>query len=407
MKYEVALSKSLLILFFIFSLGDMNTYAQEESPIDAQEKRLKEMERTATLLTTTRKNKAAIIDEYYVLQEQIDQREELTKTLQQQINKTARKMERSALAVDSLELEIDKLKIEYVTMVRQAFRSKIGNNELMFLFSANSFDQAFKRWRYIQQYGEYRKNQIQQIMEIQAVLKEQITDLDQGKYQQERLLQSEESQNKAIQETIGAKTKLLNKLKKEERSIVSLLKEQKKAYEALNKALSSVILDDIGIETNEIDDLIEEPHAKKSLSKTITYQFTQQKGKLDWPIQNGVITRYFGNQSHPIHKKIVINNNGIDIRARSSRTVSSLEEGVVTAIQIVPGYLNTLILQHGDYYSVYSNLETIKVKKGDIVLAHQVIGEVGINTRKDYPELHLEIWKGKIRLNPLNWLKSL
>ena len=307
MKYEVVLS-SLLILFFIFSLGEMNTYAQEESPIDAQEKRLKEMERTATLLTTTRKNKAAIIDEYYVLQEQIDQREKLTKTLQQQINKTTIKMERSALAVDSLELELDKLKIEYATTVRQAFRSKIGNNELMFLFSANSFDQAFKRWRYIQQYGEYRKKQIQQIMETQAVLKEQITDLDQGKYQQERLLQSEESQNKSIQEAIGAKTKLLNKLKKEERSIVSLLKEQKKAYEALNQALSSVILEDIATETDDDieEELIENPQPKKSLSKTISYQFAQQKGKMDWPIQNGVVTRYFGNQPHPIHKLSLI-----------------------------------------------------------------------------------------------------
>jgi len=364
--------------------------------------------RTATLLTATRKNKAAIIDEYSVLQQQIDQRENLVETLKQQIDKSTNRMERSALAVDSLELELEKLEIEYATMIRQAFRSKMGNNELMFLFSASSFDQAFKRWRYIQQYGKYRKNQIQLILDTQAVLKKQINDLDRGKDQQERLLESEESQNKAIQEAIGTKSKLLNKLKKEERFIVSLLKEQKKAYDALNQALSSVILEDIAMETDDIDELIEDiPKPKKFLSKTISYQFAQQKGKMDWPIQDGVITRYFGNQSHPIHKKIVINNNGIDIKARSNRTVSSLEEGIVTAIQIVPGYLNTLILQHGDYYSVYSNLETIKVKKGDIVFAHQAIGEVGVNNRKDYPELHLEIWKGKIRLNPLNWLKSL
>lgn len=403
MKYKIAL------IVFIFYLGLMSSYAQEASPIDAQEKRLKEMERTATLLTATRKNKAAIVDEYYVLQQQIDQRGNLIKTLQQQINKATRKMERSALAVDSLELELDKLKIEYATTIREAYRSSVGNNEFLFLFSASNFDQALMRWRYIQQYGEYRKKQIRLIIETQTVLKEQIINLERGKSQQERLLISEESQNISIQEAIGTKSKLLNKLKKEERFIVSLLKDQKMAHEALNQALSSVIFEDIATDTDDIDFpvVVDNPKPKKSLSNTITYQFAQQKGKMSWPIENGIITRYFGNQAHPIHKKIVINNNGVDIKARSRKTVFSLEEGIVTAIQIVPGYLNTLILQHGDYYSVYSNLETIKVKKGDIVLARQAIGEVGINTRKDYPELHLEIWKGKTRLNPISWLKSL
>ena len=397
-------------IFFIFSLIIIELCAQEVSPVDAEKKRLKEMERTATLLKTTRKNKAAIIDEYYALQQQIDEGGTVIKKLQQQISKANNKMEMSALAVDSLELEIDKLKVEYTTMIRQSYRSKIGNNELLFLFSAESFTQALKRWRYIQQYGEYRQKQVRLILEVQSDLKRQINDLELGKIEQERLLKSEESQHQTIQTAISAKSELLDKLKKDERFIAALLKEQKEAHEALSQALSSVILDDISEEKDKTSfpELAEDsPPPKKTLSATITYQFAQQKGKMDWPIQNGVITRYFGNQPHPIHKKIVINNNGIDIKARSSKTVFSLEEGIVTAIQIVPGYLNTLILQHGDYYSVYSNLETIKVRKGDIVIAHQAIGEVGINARKDYPELHLEIWKGKNRLNPIRWLKSL
>ncbi len=406
MKYEVV----LFIFLISFYPIDLNAQEVDVSPIDAPEKRLKEIERTATLLTTTRKNKAAIIDEYYALQQQIDQGDEIIKKLQQQIYRATQKMERSALAVDSLELDIDKLELEYATMIRQAFRSKIGNNELLFLFSAESFTQVVKRWRYIQQYGEYRKQQIRQILDTQSALKKQIKDLELGKTKQERLLKSEASQYKAMQAAINTKSVLLNSLQKEERFIVSLLKEQKLAHEALSRVLSSVIIEDIDTEkdkTNLSEITTSSPPPKKILSPTIRYQFAQRQGKMDWPIQNGVITRYFGNQRHPIHKKIVINNNGIDIKARSNRTVFSLEEGLVTAIQIVPGYLNTLIVQHGDYYTVYSNLETIKVKKGDIVLAHQAIGEVGINTRKDYPELHLEIWKGKIRLNPMRWLKPL
>ena len=152
---------------------------------------------------------------------------------------------------------------------------------------------------------------------------------------------------------------------------------------------------------------VEKESAAKKLSPTISYEFIKRKGQFNWPIQQGVIVRYFGNQPHPIHRKIVINNNGIDIKARSNPTVFSLHEGIVKAIQIVPGYKNTLILQHGDFYTVYSNLESVKVKKGEIVLAQQAIGIAAIPAQKEQAELHLEIWKGKQRLNPFSWLRKL
>ena len=147
--------------------------------------------------------------------------------------------------------------------------------------------------------------------------------------------------------------------------------------------------------------------SKKTLSPTISYEFGKRKGNFIWPVHQGVIVRYFGNQPHPIHKKIVINNNGLDIRARSEPTVFSLYEGVVKAIQVVPGYKNTVMLQHGEFYTVYSNLETVQVKKGEIVLTQQEIGSAAIPSQKEQPELHFELWKGKQRLNPFSWLSKL
>ena len=398
----------LPILFIVFTFFANTTLQGQDAMTKDQARLLKEMQRTANLLNSTRKNKAAILDEFYVLQRQIEQRGQLIHSLEKRINRAAIKMERSAIAVDSLELDIEKLKVEYGGMIRQAYRSKMSNNELLFLFSAKSFSQALKRWRYLQQYDEYRKKQINLILETQMALKQQIRALEEGKEAQEQLLFSEESQKREMQVALSNKGILLTKLKKEENTIARLFDQQKMAHEALNQALVAVITADVDQHSETSNTALNTTKTnKRELAADINDQFAKQKGKMVWPIQNGVITRYFGNQAHPIHKKIMVNNNGIDIRARSDRSVFSLHEGLVTAIQIVPGYLNTLILQHGDYYTVYSNLETIKVKKGDIVLAQQVIGMVGVNTRKDYPELHLEIWKGKNRLNPFSWLREL
>jgi len=403
-----------LLLLILFFSSSASLLAQDATKLEAERKALlKDIKQTSKLLSSTRNTQATAIDEFYTIQRQIEQREKLIRTLQKETNEAAIIMEQSAMAVDSLELDIEKLKIEYSAMIRQAFRSKVSHNEWVFLFSAESFNQALKRWRYIQQYDEYRKKQVHLILETQTALKAQIRALETNKNKQEQLILSEEAQRSEMEAALAYKGKILSQLKKDEYQISGLLRQQKRAHERLNQAVESVIVANIG----EQEDKDEMATAKtktntnvtptKNISADVSYQFTINKGKLTWPIQNGIITRYFGDQAHPIHKKIRINNNGIDIRARSDRTVFSLFEGIVTAIQIVPGYQNTLILQHGDYYSVYSNLQSLKVKKGDIVLAQQAIGEVGINNQKDYPELHLEIWKGKKRLNPFGWLKRL
>ena len=125
---------------------------------------------------------------------------------------------------------------------------------------------------------------------------------------------------------------------------------------------------------------------------------------MTWPVKNGLITRHFGKQSHPIHKQVQITNNGIDIRATADNLVAAIFDGQVAGTQYVPGYQNTLIIQHGNYYSVYSNLEKVNVKKGDKVESGQLIGLVGKNSQNGTLEVHLEIWKGKQRMNPAVWL---
>ncbi len=374
------------------------------------EELLQEIRNTSQLLDNTQKTQAEVLDNYYALQHKLSQRAKLINVIQQEINTANLEVESAALAVDSLEIEIERLKEEYSAIMRQAFRQKKSRNDLLFLFSATSFNQALKRWRYMQQYKEYRKKQVLLILEKRASLNEKIQQLTDNKEKQERLLLEEINQRKIVQEEIALTGTIVGQLKKETYEINKLLKAQKEAHQRLAKTVESTISADIDKkeETNKVEvAVVEKESTPKKLSPTISYEFIKRKGQFNWPIQQGVIVRYFGNQPHPIHKKIIINNNGIDVKARSNPTVFSLHEGVVKAIQIVPGYKNTLILQHGDYYTVYSNLESVKVKKGEIVSAQQAIGIAAIPAQKEQAELHLEVWKGKQRLNPFSWLRKL
>jgi murein hydrolase activator len=135
-------------------------------------------------------------------------------------------------------------------------------------------------------------------------------------------------------------------------------------------------------------------------------EFQNNRGKLPWPVSNGVITGHFGRQPHPTIQSVEIVNNGIDIRTEVGAPVRAVFEGTVVGTQFIPGYDYMVILKHGEYYTVYSNLEEVSVKKGDEVSIRQSIGKVSTDRKSNTSEVHFEIWKEKTRLNPQDWVGS-
>jgi len=154
------------------------------------------------------------------------------------------------------------------------------------------------------------------------------------------------------------------------------------------------------------------PTKKKAVPKTetadfanLSSKFSENRGHLPWPVDNGFITRYFGKQSHPALRRIQVSNNGIDIQTAKSQEVKSVFEGDVVGLQFIPGNNYMLIIRHGSYFTVYSNLEEAFVKRGDRIKLRQVIGKVGIDKISNQSELHFEVWWEKSRKNPMHWLK--
>ena len=380
---------------------------------DRRRKLIKDIQLTSNLLNKTTKTKAAALDHYITLRKQIQQRELLVSTIRKEIEVTDLSMNRASDVVESLTGDIDRLEKEYGKLLRRAYRKKKNNSDLGFVFSAESINQGFQRWQYLKQYDEYRKKQALLIIETKETLIIKKIQLRETKIDKERLIVSVEKQANILNAELGDKSKLLRTLRKDEKRLKSELRKKRTDHEGLNKAIEKAIIKDMAARRkNERDkkvtkkDINKKPQRNGAVAlKRLTGDFKNNQGRLPQPVENGLVTRRFGKQQHPTLPGVQITNNGIDIRTERNAKVFSVFEGKVVSKQFIPGYQNMLIIQHGDFYTVYSNLGEVFVKKEDSVGTMENIGTVAMDRKTNVSEVHFEVWKDKTRLNPENWVR--
>ena len=412
-QFKQRTTPSIFGLFVLLLLPFLTIAQNRDELTQKRQKLLAEISQASKLLSNTKKDKKAALDQYYTILRQVHQRQELVETLEQEIDLANESIDRTSDAINALQIDMERLEQEYGEMAKQAYRNKINDDKLLFLLSADGLSNGLKRWRYIQQYDEYRKKQAALILETRASLTDKLNGMEIKKVELQDLLLTTERQQDLLQAELNLKDRLLRGLKADESKISRLINQKRTAHRKLSAAIENMIAKEIKSRvdknrintspTNKVNNNKATANAANITASNTAFQ--QQKGQLAWPVQDGVITRHFGKQSHPIHKQVQITNNGIDIRANGNGQVSAIYTGQVAGIQYVPGYQNTLIVQHGDYYSVYSNLETVRVKKGMTVDSGEPLGIAGKNSQNGYMEVHLEIWKGKQRMNPAVWLQ--
>ncbi len=393
--------RSLIFLCLLCIWGSLS--AQNRKELEEKRKQLlEEINQTTSLLEETQKNKASTLDRYFALQSQIDKRQQLINTLREEINYADSSIARANEVIISLDDDVNRLKQEYAMMLRTAYRMKVNKSLLQFLFSAKGFNDAFRRWQYVRQYDRYRKRQADLITSTQETLISKMVQLETKKEEKQQLLGSEEHQKTMLGAELAAMDVLIKTIKSDESRLVSELKTQQGAHQKLNDVIEKVIREEMAKKRKEArtpEALVKNTPAPDD---NVTGDFYQNKGKLPWPVSQGMITRNFGTQPHPTLKAIKITNNGVDIRTNADSKVFAIFAGKVAGTQYVPGYQNMVIVQHGQYYTVYSNLEELFVKRGDQLAIRQAVGKVG----SDKPELHFEVWKEKQRLNPVLWIKK-
>jgi len=311
-------------------------------------------------------------------------------------------------------------------MIVFANKNRNHYDRLGFIFASKDFNQAFSRLRYIRQFNDARKTKMEQIASTERRISDEVEASQQAREEQAALLKDEKIQ----QETLKKEKKELNsqvaKLKKKEGSLQQDIKNKQQQAKKLQKAIDDIIAEEIRKANAEAERKRKE-EAKKNASKgktttpapkkekgmaltpaeqTLSSNFVGNKGKLPWPVERGVISSSYGKHASVVSDKVTVTNNGIDIATTEKAQARAVFEGEVASVTKLTGANTVVILRHGEYFTVYSNLENVTVKRGDKVKTKQNIGTVHTNKTEGKTELHFELLKEQNRQNPANWLSK-
>lgn len=403
--------KFFVVLLLVFAAlpaaaqkGKSKSQLQKE-----KQQNLEKIKETERILDETSQQKKNSLGELSALNERITQQEQLISSIKGEIALLDRDIDEDNDMIDALTEDVKDLKKEYAAMVFSAQKANNKIDQLTFIFSSRSFDQLSMRLKYMQQYSKARKAQAEAIARTQKILEDQIRQTETVKKAKSILLGDEVSENKNLA-TLKVKQKsVIRSLQKEERRLRSDIDDTKRSVAELDRLIDEIIREEIARAERE------EREAKARAAKSVTKEtnvalsasFEENKRKFAWPTA-GFISQKFGKQPHPALKGIVINNNGINIQTRQEEKVKCIFTGEVRQVASIGVIGNSVIISHGDYYSVYAGLKEVFVKRGDKVTANQEIGQLMVNG-EGVSELRFMIYKNNnppTALDPQQWLRN-
>ncbi len=390
-----------LLLVSLLGLGQLAAQSAEELR-QKRQNLVKELGKTTQQLEKAKSEKSLALNRLQLLQQQIEQRRALITTLHQEVAITDSSLLRNEDVIQSLHLDLDKMRQEYAQILRVADRTKRTQGWLAFVFSARGMNDAFRRLQYLRQYQAYRRRQGQLIVATQSTLSKRTEVLNQIKAEKETLLLAAEEQGSELNKALLSQSGLVQSLTATEQKLHSKVEQQRREEVALEKAISEAIAAEIAAARERERNRNSRSTASSPVAEkpSIGSNFANYKGQLAWPLQ-GNIVRKFGAQPHPDVPSVTINNGGIDISGGANARVQAVFPGEVLNVRLIPGYRQTLMIRHGNYYTVYSNLDRVLVSVGEEVEAGATIGF----SSPSADPIHFELWKGKDRQDPSKWLK--
>lgn len=417
----------LLLLALVSPTFGQKTKGKSKKQLQSEINSLqKEISTANQLLKKTKKDKEMTLNEVNLLDKKIKQRENLIKAYNQQIAVLDEEINTGQSNIKTLNSDLKKLRKEYAKMIVFANKNRSHYDMLGFVFASKDFNQAFRRLRYIREFNEARKVKIDQIVSTQRRINDEVEASQKAREEQAAMLKDEKAQQEALQKEKKDLNGQVAKLKKKEGSIQQDIKNKQQQAKKLQKAIDDIIAEEIRKANAEAERKRKE-EAKKNANKgkattapapkekgmaltpaekTLSSNFVNNKGNLPWPVERGVISSSFGKHASVVSDKVTVTNNGIDIATTEGAQARAVFEGEVASVVKLTGANTVVIIRHGEYFTVYSNLENVTVKRGDKVKTKQNIGTVHTNKTEDKTELHFELLKEQNRQNPANWLSK-
>lgn len=384
-----------------------------------------EIANTQKLLKKTESNQKAAVQQAALLRQQIQNREKVITNLNSQIIQMEDEQEQNQQEISQLEKRLAYMKADYAQVVYNAYRNRRLMDKVTFILAADDFSQMFRRLRYYTIFSRNVREQSERIIKTTEELTKKNEELVVLRNDKLNTLSSKEQEIKHLESDRRKKTQNAEKLKKESKKLNEELKKQQQQRKNIEAAIQKAVKEEIARANAERKKNAKASSGKSSGSsssgststspkssttisltpeeKTLNTSFINNKGKLPWPVAKGAKVSDFGSYPHPDVPSVQIENHGIDIMVEAGTPARAVFEGVVTGVMNIMG-TTVVMIRHGEYLTVYQNLSSASVKKGDKVSTKQTIGTVAKSTSSNTYELHFEVWKNDRYVNPNEWL---
>lgn len=420
-KYKFFYLRAIFFICLLFSFST-STFSQDRKKLEDEKAKIeREINAINAILKETKNTKRMSASELSILKKKIDSRQKLINNISKQMNILNGEITNTQKSIIELNNEIEVLKKEYAKMLRYAQKNRTATDKILFIFSSKDYRQAYQRFVFFRQYGDMQKNMMYNIQNKFDELEKKTSELTIKKQNQENLLQQEEKNKKVLTSEQAVKQKNISQLTKKEKQLAKQIKEKQQIRKKLQNQINQAIAAEVRKQTNIASkknankSSTSEPNAQKSkkqeyvMSATpeevqLSNSFSANRGKLPWPTEQGVVTSSFGTHPHPDIKGIMIENNGIDIRTPKGASIRAVFEGVVSKVFTGPNGQQIIIIRHGEYLSVYTNLSSVNVSNGSKVSTKQKLGTVYTNG-ENVSEFNFQVWKGNNKQNPSSWIR--
>lgn len=381
-----------IVLYLLLAAVCIN--AQDLKELQAQQKKYaEELENTGKMISQTKQNEKATENKLNLIGQDIRTRKKLINSINQELVALDKEQNRLQNEQSRLQAELDSLKRDYANLVQLTHYADMQQSPLLFLLSAKDFNQLFRRIRYMREFAAYRQEQVERIESIKADIQIQTNLIQDNRKEKDSALKTQQRERDQLARNERKQKAMLQDLKKKEKELIAKQKKQQKKIDELNKQIEKAI-------AKQVD-------RKQQLTKEqelIAGGFAANKGRLPWPVEKGFISGHYGKHQHPVYENVTINNKGVYIQTTAGSNARAVYEGEVTTCMVM-GSTYAIIVQHGNYRTVYTGIQTPAVKPGDKIQAKQNIGKIASNSDDDNKtELQFQVWEDRTLLNPELWL---
>ena len=379
--------------------------SKKQKELEAQRLRLKkEIKQINSILFNNIKIRKSALTQVEDLQVKLNVRLELIKVTNEQANLLTTRISINERNISTNRLELRNLKDEYANLIQKSYESKSLQNRLMFLFSSESFLQAYKRVQYLKQYASYRRKQGKAIANKTKLLQELNQTLNNEKAEKILLIEENRLVQQQIEKDAQDQKSLIKTLEQKQTSLASQILKKEKQQKAIDREINRLIREAIAASNKALGKKRKKTFQLTPEAKLIADNFKANKGRLPWPLEKGVVVQGFGRQRHPVVKTTTIQSNGVILATEPLAKVRAVFEGEVMSVIVIKGSNPSVLIRHGNFITLYTNLAKLYVTKGEKVNAKQAIGEVFTNLQTGKTQFQFGIFNNVDALNPKEWV---